>query len=158
MIGDHQPTWALDVLRLQRESTLRFIPVGCDVPRVLIYLFSLILHRHRSWLRIWSITITIMSAIEYLLPLKWSSTGEASVLWYVMSCWWSFILQCKGCLVLLTMYTKKIYSQHCSQQKAWKRPVWGRNVTLLVLVYKKKRAATDTSKHHTGSKKQSHWY
>ena len=48
--------------RFHRESTLRFIPKGCEVPRVLIHLFSRILRRQESWLYSWSIATTVKSA------------------------------------------------------------------------------------------------
>ena len=36
--------------KFHRESTLRFIPNGCEIPRVLIHLLSRISQRQGSWL------------------------------------------------------------------------------------------------------------
>ena len=47
--------------RFHRLSTLRFIPTGDEVLRVLIHLPSLVFRRHASWLRASSITMTAMS-------------------------------------------------------------------------------------------------
>ena len=66
--------------RHHRLSTLRFIPEGNKVLRVLILLLSRILHRQESWLETRSITMTVMSARECVPWLKWATTGEFSVL------------------------------------------------------------------------------
>ena len=67
------------------HTTLRLIPEGYEVPRVLIHLLFWIFHRHGSRLRIWSITMTAMSANECASPLKCCATGDSSVLRCVMS-------------------------------------------------------------------------
>ena len=32
-------------------------------------------------------------------------------------------------------YIENIHSQHCTQQKAWKRPVWGQNIASMCALY-----------------------
>ena len=59
-----------------RESILRFIPEGYEVPSVLIHLVSRILQRHGSWLCILSIAMMVMSARVCPSPLKCSATGD----------------------------------------------------------------------------------
>ena len=66
--------------RFHRESILRFIPEGYEVPRILIQLLSHILRRHGLWLYIWSIATTVMSERACPSPLKCSATGDSSVL------------------------------------------------------------------------------
>ena len=85
--------------RLHRESTLRFIPKGCEVPRVLIHLLSRIFRRQWSRLRIWSITMRTLSACECASLLKCSATGESLVLQCAMSNRWLLIVRCSGCPV-----------------------------------------------------------
>lgn len=71
--------------RFHRLSTLRFIPEGDEVSRVLIHLPSLTFRRHGSRLGDRSITMTIMSVTECPPLLKCSATGDTSVLRCVMS-------------------------------------------------------------------------
>ena len=66
--------------KLHRLLTLRFIPEGCVVPRVLIHLLSLIFRRQGSWFQSWTITMTLMSAWECATPMKCSATGDSLVL------------------------------------------------------------------------------
>ena len=82
--------------RHHRLSTLRFIPEGNKVPRILIHLLSQILCRHGSWLETKSITMTVMSARECAWWLKWATTGESSVLLCMIWWWRPFILRCNG--------------------------------------------------------------
>ena len=74
-----------EMRRYHRLSTLRFIPEGDEVPRVLIHLLSRILRKHASRLRASSITMTAMSDSLCAPLLKCSATGDSSVLRCVMS-------------------------------------------------------------------------
>ena len=85
--------------RFHSESTLRFIPEGCKVPRVLIHLLSRILMRHGSRLYSWSITTTAMSVCECPSPVKWFATGDSSILLCAMLKRWPSTLRCSGCPV-----------------------------------------------------------
>ena len=71
--------------RLHRESTLRFIPKGCEVPRVLIHLFSRILRRQAWWLYSWSIATAVKSASVRPTPLRCFATEDSSVLLCLIS-------------------------------------------------------------------------
>ena len=88
--------------RFHSESTLRFIPEGCEVPRVLIHLLSRILRRHWSRLYSWSIIATIMSVCECPSPLKCTATGDSSVLLCTILKRWPLTLRCSGWPVLPT--------------------------------------------------------
>ena len=90
--GGHR--WLLS--RFHSESTLRFIPEECEVPRVLIHLLSRILRRHGSRLYSWSITATTMSACECPSPVKCTATGDSSVLLCAMLKRWPLTLRCSG--------------------------------------------------------------
>ena len=81
--------------RLHRLSTLKFIPEGNEVARVLIHLIARTFHRQESWLYISSVMITATFAWKCALLLKCAATRDSSVLWYEKSKWWLFILQCK---------------------------------------------------------------
>ena len=72
---------------------------GDKVPRVLIHLLSQILQRQGSWLLIWSMTITAMSACEFASLLKCAARRDSSVLWCVMWNQWQWILPWRGCPV-----------------------------------------------------------
>ena len=82
--------------RFLRLSSLRFIPRGNKVSRVLIHLLSLTLHRQGSWLRVCSITMTDMSARLCSQLLKCAYMGDSSVLQCVMSNRWPFTLRWNG--------------------------------------------------------------
>ena len=71
--------------QVYRPSTLRFIPKGNEVPRVLIHQLSLIFCRHASRLRANSMAMTAMSASSCVRLLKCSATGDSSVFRCVMS-------------------------------------------------------------------------
>ena len=85
--------------RIYRLSTLRFIPRGDKVPKVLIHLLSRTLRSHASWLRASSITMTDMSDSACVLLLKCATTGDSSVLRCVISYRWPFTLIWSGWLV-----------------------------------------------------------
>ena len=87
--------WLLS--RFHSESTLRFIPEGCEVPRVLNHLLSRILRRHGSRLYNWSITATTVSTCECPLPVKCATTGDSSVLLCAMLKRWLLTRRCSGC-------------------------------------------------------------
>ena len=76
--------------RFYRLSTQRFIPTGDEVPRVLIHLPSCVFRRHASRLRASSITMTPMSDSLCAPLLKCSTTGDCSVLRWVM--WYRWLL------------------------------------------------------------------
>ena len=74
--------------RFHRISTLRFIPKGYEVPRVMIHLLS----------------STIMSASVRPLALRCSATGDSLVLLCVMLKRWLLTLRCSGCPILPIYY------------------------------------------------------
>ena len=91
--GAHEVPDVLKGGRFHRLSSLRFIPRGNDVPRVLIHRFYLILCRQGSWLRAHSITMTNMSARVCGPLLKCNDTGDSSVVLCAMSNQWLLTLR-----------------------------------------------------------------
>ena len=66
--------------RIYKQWSLRFIPKGDEVPKVLINLLSRIFRRHVLLLRASSITLTVMSDSMCASLLKCSPTGDSAVL------------------------------------------------------------------------------
>ena len=85
--------------RFQWESTLRFIPKWCEVPRVLMHLLSLILQRHGSWLYNLFIATIVISARVCPSLLKYTATKDSSLFLCVMLKRWSLILWYSSCPV-----------------------------------------------------------
>ena len=83
--GAHDVPEVLKGGRFHRLSSLRFIPRGNDVPRVLIHRLSLILCRQESWLLVHSITMMDMFARVCGPLLKCDDTGDLPVLLCAMS-------------------------------------------------------------------------
>ena len=88
--------------RFHRDSTLRFIEKGCEVPRVLVHLFSNISLRQGAWLYCWYITTTVMSTSICASLLMCSSTGVSSVLLCAVLKWSLLIVRNMGSPVLPT--------------------------------------------------------
>ena len=90
--------------RIYRLSTLRFIPKGDKVSKVLIHLLSRIFHRHASQSQASLITMTVMSDSLCASLLKCSATGDSSVLRCVISYRWPLTLIWSGWLVSPTYW------------------------------------------------------
>ena len=80
MVGAQKHPTVSKRVQVYRPSTLRFIPRGDEVPRVLIHLLFLIFRRHASWLQSNSIAMTAMPNSSCVPLFKCSAAGDFSPL------------------------------------------------------------------------------